>query len=320
MTFTIFYAWQSDRSGGVCRHLIRKALENAAAALAEEVKASVEDAPRPDLSVVSDTGGVSGTPPVAETILRRISECDAFVADLTPVASRPNGGMAPNPNVLVEYGYALRAVGDERVVSIMNTEFGHPRELPFDLRHRRWPVPYALAEGVNDKERQTASEQLVRHLKLALREVVKHGPRDVAEVRPDRRDLWGENSTVYRPDHGFVPIPLRPSLTVELAPTSPKPELTHSKMKVVAGHLVPPESADGNYVGRFSDGVVRFTADWQSDAIRSASAVTEDSRLHAVDFVTLEESQPADRYVPTKAVERCCRRRSATCLTWQNGN
>jgi hypothetical protein len=53
------------------------------------------------------------------------------------VASTDEGKRAPNPNVLVEYGYALARHGVQRLLLVMNTAFGSPSELPFDLRHLR---------------------------------------------------------------------------------------------------------------------------------------------------------------------------------------
>jgi hypothetical protein len=43
-----------------------------------------------------------------------------------------NRRRTPNPNVLVELGYALKALGDERVIVVVNTAFGKEELLPFD--------------------------------------------------------------------------------------------------------------------------------------------------------------------------------------------
>ena len=44
-----------------------------------------------------------------------------------------------NPNVMVEYGYALRSLTFEAMMPVMNTHYGAPTELPFDLGHVRHP-------------------------------------------------------------------------------------------------------------------------------------------------------------------------------------
>lgn len=132
LTFTLFYSWQSDRLSDLCRNFIAEALKLAA----EKIRES-----RPIIVVIdADTQGVSGTPPISETILKKIDACDAFLADLTLVAATPNGKASPNPNVLIEYGYALKAKGSGHLILAMNTAFGGPAALPFDLRHLRHPM------------------------------------------------------------------------------------------------------------------------------------------------------------------------------------
>jgi hypothetical protein len=44
---------------------------------------------------------------------------------------------------------ALKALGDERVVLILNTEFGGPHELPFDLRRKR-VMTYTVRESSDE--------------------------------------------------------------------------------------------------------------------------------------------------------------------------
>ena len=53
----------------------------------------------------------------------------------------------PNPNVMLEYGYALDALGNQRLIGVFNKAFGKPDDLPFDLRHRRWPIQYGQMPG-----------------------------------------------------------------------------------------------------------------------------------------------------------------------------
>lgn len=115
---TIFFSWQMDTEGRCGRNLIRKALEDAINAIAAE--AQIEDAPRDELLLDSDTANVPGSPPIVDTILEKIQAADVFVADLTFVGSRRDGRPTPNPNVLIEYGYALHALSHRRVIGVMN--------------------------------------------------------------------------------------------------------------------------------------------------------------------------------------------------------
>src|SRR5207247_1228613 len=120
--------------------------------------ATVEPAVRETIiKLEKDTQGVPGSPPIADTILRKIEACTAFVADLTLVGESLSGiakdgnrkRFFPNPNVTIEYGYALRCHGHDNMIAVLNTAFGesHTDNLPFDLRHLRWPIKYHLAIG-----------------------------------------------------------------------------------------------------------------------------------------------------------------------------
>ena len=50
-----------------------------------------------------------------------------------------------NSNVAVEYGFALRALTDARILMIQNVHYGDRDELPFDLEHRAGPIQFRLA-------------------------------------------------------------------------------------------------------------------------------------------------------------------------------
>jgi hypothetical protein len=143
MAATVFFSWQSDTPNNIGRNFVRAALEDACAAILGDT--SVDEAHR-ELEVDSDTQGVAGHPPIVETILRKIDAAKIFVADMTFVAKQEDGGVSPNPNVLIEYGWALRALGHPRIICVMNLAFGKPspESLPFGLRHVRWPYCYEL--------------------------------------------------------------------------------------------------------------------------------------------------------------------------------
>ena len=171
--FKIFYAWQSDRPANVCRTLIRRALDNAKKLLESEL--NVHDSGRPEVLIDQDTQGEAGSPSVAETIFRKIRESDAFVADLTFTETRSGKSGSPNPNVLLEYGYALHALDDQRIIGVMNEKFGNPDDLPFDLKHKRWPFRCQWPDdGDNGKTREAVVGSLSRKLAEAIRAVVQN--------------------------------------------------------------------------------------------------------------------------------------------------
>lgn len=172
MTTKIFFSWQADRSKRVCRNLLEKALESAIKRLGQQ--ANLEEAERNDLELDRDTKNVPGSPPIADTIFRKIDAAAAFVPDLTFVGTRADGRPTPNPNVLIEYGWALKALGHERIIAVMNTAFGAPSDatLPFDLRHQRHPITYHCPDDADDAARKAVREQLSKDLEQAVRLVI----------------------------------------------------------------------------------------------------------------------------------------------------
>jgi hypothetical protein len=179
MDFTIFYAWQSDRPPSAHRYLIRAAAKEAVKRLGND--ADVEDSPRLD----HDTKNVSGTPEIAGTIFRKIQESGAFIADLTFIgATGLHDGdkkLLPNPNVLLELGYAARSMGWDRIICVMNTAHGPVEEQIFDIKQRRWPICYML-QGENPENIKKTKEFLSGQLQNAIRMVMNTAHEAVEEA------------------------------------------------------------------------------------------------------------------------------------------
>lgn len=161
----IFWSWQSDRGRNVCRDLIKKALVQVAERLTDQL--GLDESERPDVD--HDTEGEPGLVDIVSTILKKIDAAAVFVGDMTPIGKSDGGKLLPNPNVLLELGYAMKAIGPEKIVLVANTEWaGGPAQLPFDLRHRRAPITYRLARDADETARQAALEQLVAELTSAI--------------------------------------------------------------------------------------------------------------------------------------------------------
>lgn len=193
VTHRIFFSWQSDTTGAVGRNLIQAALKRAIAILKEE--AEVDPADR-ELIVDRDTRNVPGMPPIVETIFEKIDGAAVFVSDLTYVAERIGGGGSPNPNVCIEHGYALKALGWRRMIGVMNIAYGDPekQELPFDLRHVRRPIPFDLPDGPDIGPKKVALDKLARQFAEALRwifddETAKASMRPAAPADPHPHDV-----------------------------------------------------------------------------------------------------------------------------------
>ncbi|MGF6997389.1 hypothetical protein [Paraburkholderia sp. GAS32] len=130
----------------------------------------MESADRVELD--HDTKGEAGLVEIVATIFKKIDDCEVFVADITPVAaisSNDREKKIPNPNVMIELGYALRELGHQRVIAVENLAFGgEPEELPFDLRHRRGAITYSLME-IDDPSVEDKRTALVQELAAALK-------------------------------------------------------------------------------------------------------------------------------------------------------
>jgi len=176
MPLTIFYAWQSDTDRHLNYSFIRQAAEEAIKRLRAD--AAVEDAP--DIELDHDTKGVTGTPAIAETIKAKIRDCTIFLGDMTHVCKYTSHDRrdkrSPNPNVLVELGIAMAGRGEDRIVLVQNTAFGGPEELPFDLRHHRFPIRYDLGDRKDadfDKKLKAVTDKLVEALKPIIEAELK---------------------------------------------------------------------------------------------------------------------------------------------------
>lgn len=177
---TVFYSWQSDTPAEVNRALIETALDAAIQQL--QADATLEPALRDSsIELDKDTAGVAGSPPITQTILQKIQTAGVFVADLTFVGESlkslnrkgKSKRLIPNPNVLLEYGYALHSRGHERMIAVMNTAYGEPgnENLPFDVRHVVWPITYSLTPSESDRRALVVNEltdKLVEALRMML--------------------------------------------------------------------------------------------------------------------------------------------------------
>lgn len=174
----IFWSWQSDTHQPSNRYFVRDVLGDLAKTLngvddaAEESDRPVdieEDGSKSDddfISVDHDTKGLGGSPRIAERILEKIAAAAVFVADVTPVAEVSGGKHVPNPNVMIELGYALHVLGEERIVLVGNKAFNAKlSRLPFDLRHRTAPAFYTLRPDATEERKAEVATELMDDLR-----------------------------------------------------------------------------------------------------------------------------------------------------------
>jgi len=166
----VFYSWQSDLPNNTNRGFIERALEQAISSLAKSGDVAMT-------AVDRDTAGVSGAPNIATTIFAKIKSATAFVVDVSIVNPAPRP--TPNPNALIELGYAFHCLGDERIVLVFNQAYGSLDDVPFDLRQHRI-LSYRCAE---DDDKAAARSMLAANLESQLRSIFALKARDEVDIR-----------------------------------------------------------------------------------------------------------------------------------------
>jgi hypothetical protein len=153
---TIFYSWQSDLKQDFNWKLIEKSLLDSIKALNSEsklIKYSLDQATR----------GLPGSPDIVDSIFSKIEKSSIFIADITPVTKIEEKGI-PNPNVLIELGYAVNALSWDNIICICNKAQAKIETLPFDIKQRR-----ITTYTVDDKKQTVKQRQkLTEIFKVAL--------------------------------------------------------------------------------------------------------------------------------------------------------
>ena len=171
MAETVFFSWQADTPTLTGRNFVERALERAIGRVNDQLE--VDEPEREGVVIDKDTKGVAGQPPIVDTIFKKIDAATVFVPDLTFVGMRADGRPTPNPNVLIEYGWALKSLGYNRIVPLMNIAHGAPTgdAMPFDMRHLRNPIAYDLPPDASDQKKKEEREKLSRLLEEAIQAV-----------------------------------------------------------------------------------------------------------------------------------------------------
>jgi hypothetical protein len=196
----IFWSWQSDTPGKTGRHFIRQALLHAVRELKEpdDVDEPIERDRKASLHLDHDRQGVPGSPDLFATILEKIDGCSVFVADVTPVSridriSTNDDDVAEkrnmNPNVAIELGYALKALGDRRILMILNAHYGDRRFLPFDLAHKAGPIMFHLPPDASKEQINAQSAALKNQVVVALRQFLSDMHNGASPTQPTAHEM-----------------------------------------------------------------------------------------------------------------------------------
>ena len=119
-----------------------------------------------------DTTGVPGSPGIAATIFEKMSGSEVFVCDIAILDNSDGGRKTPNPNVLIELGYAFHALDPSNIIMVMHSAYGVPENLPFDLRLKR-VISY------KNRKSETTSHAVAVSVDIARCGPAHHRPEDV---------------------------------------------------------------------------------------------------------------------------------------------
>jgi len=131
MSRVIFYSWQSDLPNKNNRNFIEKSIKQSIKALVNNNEIKIF------MDYDRDTYGLTGSPDISNTIFEKINNSSLFVCDVSIINAADGCRKCPNPNVMIELGYAVKVLGWERVICFFNLEYGKIDDLPFDLRQKR---------------------------------------------------------------------------------------------------------------------------------------------------------------------------------------
>jgi hypothetical protein len=194
--FNIFYSWQSDIDKKVNNYFIKDCLEKAIKEIGRDKSLNI--VPRLD----KDTEGKMGSPNIVDSIFEKISNCQIFVADVTIINNSflsrlLKQRLMPNPNVLIELGYAVNCLSWERVICINNNSISNVEDLPFDIKQNR--ITTYTYDGKEDKAQ--AKERVVALFKMALRAIIDKYDDIVSNINSS--DVYAHDKRVF---DGYVSI------------------------------------------------------------------------------------------------------------------
>lgn len=244
MSKSVFYSWQSDLKNSTNRSFIESALEGAIKIINSNLV--IEEADREsDLLLDKDTQGIPGTPPIADVIFDKISNSSVFIPDLTFVGLSENGRKIPNPNVLIEYGWALANLSYSKIIPIMNSAYGKvsSETLPFDMKHLRHPITYTLEPDEAPEVKKNKKEKLISQLVEAINLILEHAPKEnkiepahhkIIEPTYDPSVYLKKNEPVgiineYRAEEKELILPNNQHLFLRLIPMSKAADISNSK-------------------------------------------------------------------------------------------
>ncbi|GGG07019.1 hypothetical protein GCM10010912_59580 [Paenibacillus albidus] len=167
MKNSIFYSWQSDLPNNENRGFLETCILGAIKELSKSEDFNLE------LNIDRDTKNEMGTPDIVNTIFSKIEKSKLFIADISIINSNAKERKTPNPNVLLELGYAAKVLGWERIICLFNTDYGDFNDLPFDLKFRR-PLSYSI----KGKDKSEVKKFIIKSISQTINNLYTRGMLD----------------------------------------------------------------------------------------------------------------------------------------------
>ncbi|HEV3435894.1 MAG TPA: hypothetical protein VG122_00950 [Gemmata sp.] len=88
--------------------------------------------------------------------------------------------LLPNPNVMLELGFASATIGWDRIIGVMNEHYGPADQQIFDLKSRRFPIRYTA-----DPESTVGLDETKRQLRISVEQAIRLAVRSEHEAVED---------------------------------------------------------------------------------------------------------------------------------------
>lgn len=176
---TVFYSWQSDLPRDTNQNAIRNCIGLAIKSIQNKNKSI-------NLILDEATRNEAGSPEIPSTIFKKISNADIFICDVTTINSNDSfPRKTPNPNILIELGFAIAILGWERIIMVFNNSFGiFNTELPFDLEKRK-----VLIFNIENKLDNDGKRVLKDKLETTLITIIEKKPQKSIELINKRNTI-----------------------------------------------------------------------------------------------------------------------------------
>jgi hypothetical protein len=329
----IFWSWQSDTPGKTGRYFVRDALSEAIAILKqpEEIEEPTQAENREGLHLDQDRQNVTGSPPLVDTIKQKIRDTAVFLGDVTPVSTIPKrkgvkGSKQKrnmNPNVAIELGYAQHAIGDERVLLVLNEFYGGREFLPFDLQHHAGPIMFDLGPDAAKAEIEAERAKLRGQFVTALRGFVKGGPAPEQRLTFNAVPATTSRATWFQPGEMLASLDEQTHYTFDddkgiylrVSPRSPLREplstnaLYGEARRAQIGLLYREQAGIPHHNDR---GAIVFEGGPAGGTLRAATQVFHNGEISGIGRTLLVDNEYG-RLIPMKLVERVFRSALAVC-------